>query len=71
MTIYYENTEREIFDMSDFPVAIEDITPLYGRKWKYDASDDKTRNRSSIEMYYIMDVEYMFQRQNLVDWLKK
>lgn len=47
MTIYYENTEREIFDMSDFPVAIEDITPLYGRKWKYDASDDKTRNRSS------------------------
>lgn len=44
MTIYYENTEREIFDMSDFPVAIEDITPLYGRKWKYDASDDKARN---------------------------
>lgn len=52
MTIYYENTEREIFDMSDFPVAIEDITPLYGRKWKYDASDDKARNRSSIEQIY-------------------
>lgn len=52
MKIYYENSQKEIFNMHEFPVVIDDVTPIFKKKWKYDTTGNKVRNRSTIDQIY-------------------
>lgn len=52
MRIYYENSINEKYDMSDFPVAIEDITSLFDKEWGYDVTEKKEKNMSNIDRVY-------------------
>ncbi len=52
MRICYENSIKEKYDMSDFPVAIEDITSLFEKEWEYDVTEKKEKNAAIIDRLY-------------------
>ena len=56
MKIYYESSSHEIFDMSDFPVVIEDITSLFEKKWNHDVTENMAKNKSKLNRYYKTDM---------------
>lgn len=52
MDIYYLNSENKKINLSDFPIAIDDITELFGKEWEYDITEQKAQNSSRIGGFY-------------------
>ena len=39
-------------DLDNWPVVIEDITELYGKEWKYSATENVNANRKKLDKFY-------------------
>ena len=50
--IYYENNNGTRMDLDNWPVVIEDITELYGKEWKYSATENVNANRKKLDKFY-------------------
>lgn len=50
--IYYENSNKIKLNLDEWPVVVEDITTLYGREWKYEATENVNTNRKKLERFY-------------------
>lgn len=50
--IYYENSNKIKLNLDEWPVVVEDITTLYGREWKYEATENVNANRKKLERFY-------------------
>lgn len=50
--IYYENCNGTRMDLDKWPAVIDDITELYGKEWKYEATENATANRTKLERFY-------------------
>ena len=50
--LFYENSNGEKINLDEWPIVIEDITSLFGSKWKYEATDNKTRNSMAVRLFY-------------------
>lgn len=52
MEIYYENCENKKINLNEWPIAIEDITPLFAKKWDCELTELKTLNKSNFDQFY-------------------
>lgn len=50
--LFYENSNGEKINLDEWPIVIEDITSLFGSEWKYEATDNKTRNSMAVRLFY-------------------
>ena len=50
--IYYENNNGTRMDLDNWPVVIKDITELYGKEWKYSATENVNANRKKLDKFY-------------------
>ena len=44
--ICYENSNGKKIELDKWPVVLEDITDIFGKSWRHDASENKLRNKS-------------------------
>ena len=52
MDIYYVNSKGSRIDFSDWPIAVEDVTQLFGRDWDSREKANKQRNRTRVSYFY-------------------
>ena len=38
--IYYENSNKIKLNLDEWPVVVEDITTLFGKEWKHEATEN-------------------------------
>lgn len=50
--IYYENSNKIKLNLDEWPVVVEDITTLFGKEWKYEATENVNANRKKLERFY-------------------
>ena len=50
--IYYENSNGIKLSLDEWPVVIKDITELYGKVWKYEATENINGNRTKLDKFY-------------------
>lgn len=50
--IYYENSNKIKLNLDEWPVVVEDITTLFGKEWKYEATENVNANRKKLEWFY-------------------
>lgn len=50
--IYYENSEKIKLNLDEWPVVVEDITTLFGKEWKHEATENVNANRKKLERFY-------------------
>lgn len=50
--LFYENSNREIINLDEWPIVIEDITTLFGSQWEYETTENKTRNSMKVNRFY-------------------
>lgn len=50
--IYYENSNGIKLSLDEWPVVIKDITELYGKGWKYEATENINGNRTKLDKFY-------------------
>lgn len=67
MNIYYQNSRGETQSLSGWPVAIEDITPLFARRWDYDSSENINANVSRVGTLYRTKYEQKLTIQFFAD----
>ncbi|MCD8198250.1 MAG: hypothetical protein LUE24_13980 [Lachnospiraceae bacterium] len=58
MDIYYLNTAGEKIILSEWPIAVTDLTQLYGRKWKTSIKENKAKSRASVLYTYRTTAEF-------------
>lgn len=52
MEIYYENSKKKKISLSEWPIAIDDVTPLFAKKWEYELNEFRLKNKSELEQMY-------------------
>lgn len=52
MEIFYENNRKQKINLSEWPIAIEDITPLFAKKWNCEYEELRKKNRSKLKQIY-------------------
>lgn len=67
MEIYYENSIREKLYLDRWPTAIEDVSVLFGNEWKYDAIEDREKNRSEESEFYRTSMQKKINVQVFAD----
>ena len=55
--ICYENSNGKKIELDKWPVVLEDITDIFGKSWRHDASENKLRNKSKLEKFYQTSVQ--------------
>ena len=55
--ICYENSNGKKIKLDKWPVVLEDITDIFGKSWRHDASENKLRNKSKLEKFYQTSVQ--------------
>lgn len=50
--IYYENSNKIKLNLDEWPVVVEDITTLFGKEWKHEATENVNANRKKLERFY-------------------
>lgn len=50
--IYYENSNKIKLNLDEWPVVVEDITTLFGKEWKHEATENVNTNRKKLERFY-------------------
>lgn len=52
MEIFYINSENKKIVLSEWPIAIEDVTELFAKEWKYEITENRNTNSSKIGKFY-------------------
>lgn len=67
MDIYYVNSENAKIQLSEWPIAIEDVTELFVRGWDYEETANISKNYTSIESFYRTKYEKKINIQVFAD----
>ncbi|MCD8152052.1 MAG: hypothetical protein LUD71_03050 [Clostridiales bacterium] len=60
MDIYYENSAGDKVVLSEWPIAVTDVTQLFERKWESSATKNVARNRSVLQYLTRTEKEFPF-----------
>lgn len=57
MEIYYLNSENRKIELSEFPIALEDVTELFAKEWEFDVTEIKSKNSSRLSLFFRTSVK--------------
>lgn len=67
MYVAYENSNGQKIDFTCWPIAIKDLTELFGKEWHLEATEKIRANKSTLNKWYRTKIEKNFEVEIYAD----
>lgn len=67
MHVAYENSNGQKIDFTCWPIAIKDLTELFGKEWHLEATEKIRANKSTLNKWYRTKIEKTFEVEIYAD----